>query len=181
MSQATPARLTPFLRHEAIQKLVKDLGSRINADYEPVLGNSELVFVVTLKGALFFAADLLREITLPARMDFVRVASYGSGTKSSGSVIMTKDTESPLAGNHVIILDEIVDTGHTLAFLLERFREAGPKSLKVCALLSKPSRREVNVPVDYVGRDVEDKFLVGYGLDFDERYRNLKDIYTLGH
>lgn len=173
------SRLRPFLTAAEIQKVVTRLGAKLNADYEPILGGSELVFVVTLKGALFFAADLLREVQLPARIDFVRVASYGSGTKSSGNVVMTKDTESPLADRHVVVLDEIVDTGHTLAFILKRVTEAGPRSVKVCTLLSKPSRREANVPLDYVGMDVEDKFLVGYGLDYDEKYRNLKDIFTL--
>ncbi len=174
------ANLKPFLTASAIEDLVAGLGKQISQDYQKHLGNSgELLVVVTLKGALLFAADLIRHITVPVRIDFVRVASYGSGTQSSGSVLMTKDLETDPKGKHVLILDEIVDTGHTIKFLREKFGESKPASLKVCTLLSKPSRREVEVPVEYVGRDVEDKFLVGYGLDYDEKFRNLKDIFYI--
>lgn len=170
-------KLKPFLPASRIAELNRELGARITRDYEKVLGrDGELLVVVTLKGALFFAADLLRHIDLPTRVDFVRLASYGGGTKSSGTVRILKDVEAPPQGQHVLVLDEIVDTGRTLQFLIGRIRAAGPASLKVCALLNKPSRREVEVDVDYLGTDVEDKFLVGYGLDYDEKYRNLKDI-----
>jgi hypoxanthine phosphoribosyltransferase len=138
--------------------------------------DEDLLVIVTLKGAAFFAADLLRHIHVPLKVDFVRLASYGIGTKTSGTVRILKDIESQPTGQHVLVLDEIVDSGRTLQFLIERLRAASPASLRVGALLSKPSRREVEVKVDYLGTEVEDKFLVGYGLDWAERYRNLKDI-----
>lgn len=174
------AMLKPFLSNEKIQETVKKLAVRIKADYRPLTDSGgELIVVVTLKGALFFAADLMREIDMPLLVDFVRVASYGAGTKSSGNVVMTKDLENPVRDNHILILDEIVDSGHTVKFLLEKFKQSDAASVKVCSLLNKPSRREADVHVDYVGLDVEDKFLVGYGLDFNEKYRNLPAVYTL--
>jgi hypoxanthine phosphoribosyltransferase len=173
----TPGKLIPYLTAEKIEQLNRKLGEAITRDYRAILGpDEELFVVVTLKGALFFAADLLRRLDVPARLDFVRLASYGRETKSSGAVRILKDVETPPQGMHVLILDEIVDTGYTLQFLTERIKSAGPKSLRVCALLSKPSRREVDVKVDYLGTEVEDKFLLGYGLDFDEKYRNMRDI-----
>lgn len=169
-----------YLSAKEIAELNRQLGERITADYKKILEpGEEVLVVVTLKGALFFSADLLRHIQIPTRIDFVRLASYGSGTKSSGTVRILKDLETPSVGQHVLVLDEIVDSGRTLDFLLGRIRADRPKSVRLCALLSKPSRREVQVAVDYLGREVEDKFLVGYGLDFNERYRNLADICAL--
>ncbi|MCB9253904.1 MAG: hypoxanthine phosphoribosyltransferase [Bdellovibrionaceae bacterium] len=177
---ANSSNLKLFLSAEKIQAAVADLATRIEADYAKLTeSGGDLIIVVTLKGALFFAADLMRKIERPVLIDFVRVSSYGSGTKSSGNVVMTKDVENPVRGNHILILDEIVDSGHTIKFLLEKFSQSEAASVKVCSLLNKPSRREAQVHVDYVGLDVEDKFLVGYGLDFNEKYRNLKAIYTL--
>lgn len=171
-------KLEPFITANEIQKMTKDLGKRISDDYAKILQpEEELLVIVTLRGAMYFAADLTREITVPLTLDFVRLASYGSGTRSSGTVRIEKDIETYPNGKHLLVLDEIVDSGRTLAFLFERLRAQNPKSLKLCALLNKPSRREVQVSVDYVGRDVEDKFLVGYGLDFKEHYRNLRDVF----
>lgn len=173
-------KLKPYLTAERIAQLNAELGARISADYEKVLRADEQVLViVTLKGAMFFAADLLRHFRFPLAIDFVRLASYGSGTKSSGQVRVLKDVETSPEGRHVLVLDEIVDTGRTLQFLGNRLREQNPKSLRIAALLDKPSRREVTVAVDYLGTTVEDKFLVGYGLDYGEKYRNLKDILYL--
>lgn len=174
------AKLSVYLKAQEIDRLNDELAERISADYSRILGpGEEILAIVTLKGAAFFAADLLRRLSVPVRIDFVRLASYGSGTQSSGTVHIVKDVESPPTGKHVLVLDEIVDSGRTLAFLFERLRAAQPKSLKLCALLSKPSRREVSVDVHYLGTEVEDKFLVGYGLDHAERYRNLKEIFVL--
>jgi hypoxanthine phosphoribosyltransferase len=169
-----------FLSSQKIAQLVEDLGKRITKDYEAVLApGEELLAVVTLKGALLFAADLVRHIRVPLALDFVRLASYGSGTKSSGSVRFLKDLEMPVQGRHVLILDEIVDSGRTLEFLLGRIGADHPKSARIAALLSKPSRREVEVKVDYLGTEVEDRFLIGYGLDHGEKHRQLPDIYAL--
>ncbi len=170
-------RLVTYLSEEEIRGLNQELGKKISATYQSLLEpNEELLIIVTLKGAIFFAADLARELTIPTTIDFVRVASYGAGTKSTGTVRILKDVESTLEGQHVLILDEIVDSGRTLQFLIERVKASNPKTLKVCSLLSKPSRREVPVHVDFLGREVEDKFLVGYGLDYAEKYRSLKQI-----
>jgi hypoxanthine phosphoribosyltransferase len=163
-----------------IQKLNEDLGKKISADYAKLIGpGEELLVVITLKGALLFAADLVRQITVPLAIDFVRLASYGTGTKSSGSVRFLKDLETSVEGRHVLILDEIVDSGRSMEFLLGRIEADNPKSVRIAALLSKPSRREVDVTVDYLGTEVEDRFLVGYGLDHGERHRHLPDIYAL--
>jgi len=173
-------RLKTYLSAERIAELNAELGARISTDYEKLLKPDEQVLVVvTLKGAMFFAADLLRHLRFSLSIDFVRLASYGTATKSSGNVRILKDLEVSPEGRHVLVLDEIVDTGRTLQFLGNRLREQNPKSLRIAALLDKPSRREIPVEVDYLGTAVEDKFLVGYGLDYGEKYRNLKDILYL--
>ena len=170
-------KLHPYLSHLEIDQLNEQLADKISKDYSKLLAPGEhLLVVVTLKGALLFAADLVRKIKVPVHIDFVRLASYGSKTVSSGEVRFLKDIECSPEGKHILVLDEIIDTGRTLDFLKKRLSAAGPKSLRICALLSKPSRREIDVSVDYIGREVEDKFLIGYGLDFNEDYRNLKDI-----
>lgn len=167
-------KIVPYVTAEKLRELNRRLGKEISRDYAGKLApGEELLIVITLKGAVFFAADLVREITVPCRVDFVRVASYGAGTKSSGTVRFLKDIEVAPEGKHVIIVDEIVDSGRTLKFLSARIQAAGPKSIRICALLSKPSRREVEVDVAYLGQEVEDKFLIGYGLDYAEKYRNM--------
>lgn len=171
---------TPYLTKHEIHELNEALATRIESNYKSLLEpEEEILAIVTLKGAMYFSADLLRLINLPIRMDFVRLASYGSGTSSSGRVRFLKDVEHRPEGRHVLVLDEIVDSGRTLDFLIRRLEADRPKSLRVCTLLDKPSRREVDVNVDFVGQSVEDRFLVGYGLDHDEKYRNLPDIYAL--
>jgi hypoxanthine phosphoribosyltransferase len=172
--------LIPFITKQEISKLNQQLGKRISQDYKSVLQPDEsLLVVVTLKGAMIFGSDLIREIEVPLELDFVRLASYGSGTKSSGAVRFLKDMESSPEGRHILVVDEIVDSGRTLAFLTEHLKAFTPKSVKLCSLLSKPSRREVEVKLDYLGTEIEDKFVVGYGLDFGEKYRNLPDICVL--
>jgi hypoxanthine phosphoribosyltransferase len=132
-----------------------------------------LHLVAVLKGAFVFLADLLRACEGPITCDFLAVSSYGSGTSSSGQVRLTKDLDKPLTDRDVILVEDIVDTGLTLAYLQEILRARSPRSLKTACLLNKPSRRKVEVPVDYIGFEIEDRFVIGYGLDYDERYRNL--------
>jgi hypoxanthine phosphoribosyltransferase len=173
-------QLTSFLAKEQIANLVRGLGRRISQDYARVLTPGEtLEVIVTLKGAFIFASDLARELTIPIKLDFIRLASYGARTSSGGKVELITDLTPPSEGAHILILDEIVDSGRTLSFLVERLAGCRPKSVKICSLLNKPSRREVDVKLDYVGMDIEDKFVVGYGLDFNEQYRNLPEICIL--
>ena len=173
-------KMNPFLSASQIEVLNSRLAESISSDYKKILGpNESLLVVITLKGALLFGADLLRKLNIPVHVDFVRLASYGSGTKSSGEVRFLKDIESSPEGKHILVLDEIIDSGRTWDFLKKRIGAANPKTLKICALLSKPSRREVAVSIDYLGQEVEDKFLIGYGLDYNEDYRNLKEIFYL--
>jgi len=170
------SHLKPYITQSEIALIVAKLGAQISKDYEK---DSDLVVIVTLKGAILFAADLIRQIKIPMHLDFVRLTSYGSGTESSGNVRILKDIEISPEGKDLLILDEIVDSGRSLALLRDRLKDSGAKSLKFCTLLDKPSGRKVEISVDYVGRTVEDKFLVGYGLDHDEKYRNLADIYSV--
>jgi hypoxanthine phosphoribosyltransferase len=166
-------RLDPLFSREQIDSIVKALADRIAADY----GSSELVLVCVLKGAFMFLSDLIRRLSMPIKIDFVRLASYGSGMKSTGKIEITKDVEISLKGRNVLIVEDIIDSGRTLLFLKERLRSAKPRSLKICALLDKKARREVQVDADYVGKEIEDIFVVGYGIDFNEAYRNLPEIF----
>jgi hypoxanthine phosphoribosyltransferase len=136
--------------------------------------------VCVLKGAAIFMSDLVQAIDLPLTMDYIAVSSYGASTKTSGEVRLVKDLDQGLDGRDLIVVEDIVDTGLTLNYLLNVLRARGPRSLKVAALLSKPSRRLVEIPVDYIGFSIDDHFVVGYGLDFNERYRNLRDIGIYG-
>lgn len=165
-------RLVTMLDRETIAARVKELGAQITKDYQ----DKNLVLVVVLKGSFVFAADLARAIDLPLRLDFLGVRSYGEGTETSGVVQITQDLSKPIAGEDVLIVEDIVDTGLTIAHLMDLFRTRGPKSVKVCSLLHKPARARVAVNVDYLGFTIEDKFVVGYGLDFAERHRNLPYI-----
>ena len=167
--------LKEIIGEEAIQKRVEELALRITRDYE----GRELVLVGILKGAFIFMADLARRIELPLQVDFVRMASYGSSTESSGNISFTKDIELDIKDRDVLIVEDIVDTGHTLKYLTEVLRLHRPRSVKICCLIDKKERREVDVEVDYVGFEVGRGFLVGYGLDFNEDYRNLRGIYQL--
>ncbi|MFH1490659.1 MAG: hypoxanthine phosphoribosyltransferase [Pseudomonadota bacterium] len=160
---------------EIILAKVRELGNRISEDYS----GKEPVFIGILNGVIFFFADLLREITIPCKMDFIRAASYGSEMVSSGTVRLTKDVEISVKNQHIILVEDIVDTGLTLNRIVRRLQEKGPASIKICALIDKLERREEEVSLDYCGFKVEEGFLVGYGLDHDEKYRYLRDVYIL--
>jgi len=166
-------RLHPLISKEQIASIVSDLASRISGDY----GQKELVLVCVLKGAFMFLSDLVRHLQMPVQIDFVRLASYGSGMKSSGRIEITKDIEVSVEGKDVIIVEDIIDSGRTIKFLKERLALSKPRTVKVCTLLDKKARREVEMEADYVGKEVDDVFIVGYGIDFNEAYRNLPQIY----
>ncbi len=160
---------------EEIAKRVAELGRQITEDYK-----EEPIYVCCiLKGAFMFTADLIRHIDCPVRVDFIRLASYGSSTSTSGEVKITKDVELPFKDCHVLIVEDIVDTGFTLEFLVNRLKLHEPKSVKICALMDKRARREVEVPVDYIGFSFDDGFVVGYGVDYAEYYRDLPGIYIV--
>jgi hypoxanthine phosphoribosyltransferase len=164
-----------LISKEEIQEKVKELGRKISADYQ----GEELVLVGVLKGGFVFLADLMREITIPVDMDLISVSSYGASTKSSGVVRIIKDIDINIAGKHVLIVEDLVDTGLTLRHLKELLSTRGPKSIKICTALDKPSRRKVQIDVDYEGIVIPDEFVVGYGLDYAGKYRNLPDVCTL--
>lgn len=157
-----------------IRARVRDMGRQIRRDYP-----DDVHLVCVLKGAFVFLADLARAIEGNATLDFIAVSSYGTSTKSSGQVQFLKDLDHPIEGRDVVVVEDIVDTGLTLKYLLDILRARSPRSLRAACLLSKPSRRKVHVQVDYVGFTIEDKFVVGYGLDYGERYRNLADIVVI--
>ena len=165
--------LNPLISREQIASIVRDLAARISADY----GQSELVLVCVLKGGFMFLSDLVRHLRIPVQIDFVRLASYGSGMKSSGRIEITKDVEVSMEGKDVLVVEDIIDSGRTIRFLKERLTLSNPRSVKVCTLLDKKVRREVEMEADYVGKEVDDVFIVGYGIDFNEAYRNLPEIY----
>ena len=154
---------------------VRQLGEEISRDYE----GRDLLLVGVLKGAIFFLADLMRHIEVPCELDFMAVASYGSSTQSSGVVRILKDLDAAIEGRDVLIVEDIVDSGLTLSYLLRALRARGPKSLEVCALLTKPDRREVELPIRYIGFEIPDRFAIGYGLDHAERFRNLPYVAAL--
>lgn len=157
---------------EQIDSKIRELGQQISED----LKGEPVKLVCILKGASFFACELAKRITVPVYMDFMYVSSYGDSTESSGIVKITKDLESSIEGENVLIVEDIIDSGRTLSFLREEFGRRGAKSVRICTLLSKPDRRVVDVPVDYVGYVIPDEFVVGYGLDYAQRYRNLPYI-----
>ena len=158
-----------------IQKRVQELASQISGDYT----GRELVVIGILKGAFIFMADLVREISIPCKIDFVRVASYGASAESSGKVVMTKDIETSIKGRDILIVEDIVDTGLTLQYLVEWLIERNPDSLKICVFLDKRQRRKVSFEADYVGFTIDEGFVVGYGLDFNEQYRCFSDVYVI--
>ncbi len=163
---------TPLLSEARLEARVRELGAEIARDYR----GKDLVLVGVLKGAFVFLADLARAIDLPLVVDFLSVSSYGADTKSSGVVRLIEDLSLPIAGKHVLLVEDIVDTGLTANYLLKNLRTRGPADLRLCTLLHKPSRSQVDVPIDYCGFVVEDVFVVGYGLDHDQRFRNLPYI-----
>jgi hypoxanthine phosphoribosyltransferase len=154
---------------------VRQLGAEISRDYE----GRDLVLIGVLKGAIFFLSDLMRAIEVPCEVDFMAVASYGSATDSSGVVRILKDLDTPIEGRDVLIVEDIVDSGLTLQYLMRSLEARGPASLEVCALLTKPSRRKVDLPARYIGFEIPDRFAIGYGLDHAERYRNLPFVAAL--
>lgn len=166
-------RLNPLITQQQIASIVQGLADRISQDYE----GRELVLVCILKGAFVFLSDLMRHLRIPVQVDFVRLASYGSGMKTCGKIRITKDVEISLEKKDVLIIEDIVDSGRTLRFLKEHLARLNPRSIKVCALLDKKARREVEMEADYLGTDVDDLFIVGYGIDFNEHYRHLPEIY----
>ncbi|MDA8211707.1 MAG: hypoxanthine phosphoribosyltransferase [Clostridia bacterium] len=164
-----------MISQDEIAAKVQELGSRISQDY----GGEEILVVGILKGAAIFMSDLVRSIASPVAFDFMAVSSYGASTESSGIVRIIKDLDQSIEGRHVLIVEDVVDTGLTLNYLVENLRSRNPASLKLCSLLDKPSRRKVEVKADYTGFEIPDEFVVGYGLDYSERFRNLPYIAVL--
>ena len=165
-----------LLPYDTIQARIHEMGREIAKDY----AGRDPHLVGVLKGACTFMTDLSRSVDLPLTLDYIAVSSYGAATKSSGEVKLVKDLDQGLEGRDLLVVEDIVDTGLTLNYLLNVLKARGPRTLKVAALLSKPSRRLVEVKVDYVGFSIDDHFVVGYGLDYNEKYRNLKDIVIYG-
>ncbi len=165
-----------LVSEEQIQAKVRELGARISADY----AGRQLTLVSVLKGSLPFMADLMRSISVPVRIDLMEVSSYGgSSTESSGLVRILKDLSASIADEHVLLVEDIIDTGLTLNYLVRYLRGKSPASLRICTLLDKPARRLVEIPVDYTGFTIDDRFVVGYGLDYGEFYRNLRYVGVL--
>ena len=161
-----------LISEEKVDARIRELGEQISKDY----AGESVHLVCILKGACIFMCDLAKRIRVPLSMDFMTVSSYGSGTKSSGIVRIKKDLDDPIKGLNVLIVEDIVDSGRTLHYLTEVFKERGCKSVRTCTLLDKPERREKDVHVDYTGFEIPDKFVVGYGMDYDQRYRDLPFI-----
>jgi hypoxanthine phosphoribosyltransferase len=166
---------TKYLSRHEIDAAVQSIANRINADY----AGKPVVVVGVLKGAVVFMADLVRHLKMDVEVEFVRLSSYGKARTSSGTVTIVKDIQADIRDKHILIIEEIIDSGRTLKFLYERLKTSGPASVEIVTLLDKASKRIVDVPVKYVGRTVEDQFLIGYGLDLEEKCRNLADIYYL--
>lgn len=162
-------KISVLIPEDEIEKRVCELGAQISEDFlgEPVK------LICILKGSAFFACELAKRITVPVMLDFMQVSSYGNKTVSSGNIRIKKDLDEPLEGENVIIVEDIIDSGRTLSKLVPMLKERNPKEIRVCTLLSKPERREVDIDVAYNGFTIPDKFVVGYGLDYDQRYRNL--------
>lgn len=164
-----------LLDEKELKKLTEDLGRRITEDYK----GKNLLLVCILKGSVVFMADLMRVIDLPCKIDFMAVSSYGSGVKSSGVVKIVKDLDTNLEGYDILIVEDILDSGRTLSYICEILKTRNPESIRICTLLDKPARRQVNLKADYVGTEIPDAFVVGYGLDYDEKYRNLPYVGVL--
>lgn len=158
-----------LISEQELQAKVKELGAKITEDYK----DKNMLLIGVLRGGVVFMADLMRYIDLPIEIDFMQVSSYGSGTVTSGNVKILKDTETSVEGRDVLIAEDILDTGTTLHSLIDLIKKRGANSVKICAILNKPARRTVHLDPDYVGFDIPDKFVVGYGLDYDQKYRNL--------
>ncbi len=162
-------RIDVLISEEVVDAKIKELGEQISKDY----AGKEVHLVCVLKGSVFFVCELAKRITVPVTLDFMSVSSYGSDTKSSGVVRIVKDLDESLNDKHVIVVEDIVDSGNTLSYLLDMLKDRKPASLSLCTLLDKPERRRKHVDVDYTGFQIPDEFVVGYGLDYDQKYRNL--------
>lgn len=165
-------RVEIMLTEEEVDKRISEIGEKISRDY----AGKTVHLICVLKGGSFFMTELAKRITVPVTLDFMSVSSYGGSTKSSGVVRIVKDLDEPLENKDVLVVEDIVDSGRTLSYLLDMLRDRGPSSVKLCTLLDKPDRRVVDVNVDYTGFQIPDEFVVGYGLDYDQRYRNLPYI-----
>ena len=164
-----------LIEPDALQERVAALGREVSADY----ASRDLLLIGVLKGAVFFMADLMRHVTVPCEVDFMAISSYGASTDSSGVVRILKDLDINIEGRHVLVVEDIIDSGLTLSYLMRNLEARGPASLEICALLTKPDRSEMDVPVRYIGFEIPDRFVIGYGLDFAERYRNLPYVAVL--
>lgn len=165
-------RVRVMLSEEEVDARIKAMGNQISRDYE----GKQIHLICVLKGGCFFMCELAKRISVPVSLDFMCVSSYGSGTESSGDITIIKDLDEPIKGRDVLVVEDIVDSGRTLSCLMEKLREREPASMKLCTLLDKPGRRVINVPVDYTGFSIPDEFVVGYGLDYNQKYRNLPYI-----
>ncbi len=164
-----------LIDEETLSARVAELGAEVSADYQ----GRDLLLIGVLKGAVFFMADLMRHITVPCEVDFMAISSYGDSTDSSGIVRILKDLDINIEGRDVLVVEDIIDSGLTLSYLMRNLESREPASLEVCALMTKPDRREIDVPVRYIGFEIPNRFVVGYGLDFGERYRNLPYVAVL--
>jgi hypoxanthine phosphoribosyltransferase len=164
-----------LIDEEALQARIRELGSEISEDY----AGRDVMLIGVLKGAVFFMADLMRQLSVSCEVDFMAISSYGGATDSSGVVRILKDLDINIEGRDVLVVEDIIDSGLTLSYLMRNLEAREPASLEICALLTKPSRREIDVPVRYVGFEIPNRFVIGYGLDFDERYRNLPYVAVL--
>jgi len=170
-----PAIGETLVSAEELQRRVGELSAEVSADYE----GRDLVLIGVLKGAVLFLADLMRQLTVACEVDFMAVSSYGSATDSSGVVRILKDLEAPIEGRDVLVVEDIIDSGLTLQYLVRNLRARAPGSLEICALLTKPERRRVELPIRYVGFEIPNRYVVGYGLDYAQRYRNLSYVAVL--
>jgi hypoxanthine phosphoribosyltransferase len=172
MEEIMQDKISVLISEEEVNKRIKDMGAQISKDYE----GRQVHLICILKGAAFFMCELAKRINVPVTIDFMSVSSYGSEMESSGVVRIIKDLDAPLEGKNVIVVEDIIDSGRTLSYLMDLMQNRKPDSLALCTLLNKPDRRVTEVDVDYVGFDIPDKFIVGYGLDYDQKYRNLPYI-----
>ena len=165
-------KIKVLITEEEVDARIRELGEKISKEYE----GKQIHLICVLKGGVFFMCELAKRITVPVSMDFMCVGSYGDGTKSSGVVRLAKDLDESIENKEVLIVEDIIDSGRTLSYLVENLKSRGAKSVRLCTLMSKPSRRVVEVPVDYIGYEIPDEFVVGYGLDYAQKYRNLPYI-----
>ena len=168
-------KVRELISQEAVESRIKEIAAQISKEYE----GKGIVLVCILKGSIFFTCELAKYITVPVTIDFMQCSSYGSGTESTGIIKIVKDLDETITGKHVVVIEDIIDSGRTLHYLLDVLQKRNPKSMKLCTLLDKPERRVMDVKVDYTGFAIPDEFVVGYGLDFAEKYRNLPYVGVL--